>query len=180
MSTNRHYHPSQAREYGSPLKPYTPIVVTLWYRAPELLLQTKEYSCPIDVWSIGCIFGEFLNLKPIFAGKSEVDQLNTIFRNLGTPSERIWPGYRNFPLVRKIRFEDHPYSNLRTVFADVANDKKEKTSGQEMTSGLDLANRLLALCPEKRITANNALEHRFFTEAPLPIDPSLFPTWPSK
>ena len=150
------------------------MVVTLWYRAPELLLQTKEYSCPIDVWSIGCIFGEFLNLKPIFCGKTEVDQLNTIFRNLGTPSERIWPGYRNFPLVKKIKFEDHPYSNLRKVFADVADDKKEKTNG------LDLATRLLALCPEKRITAEKALSHPFFTEAPLPIDPSLFPTWPSK
>lgn len=46
-----------AREYGSPLKAYTSIVVTLWYRAPELLLGVKEYSTPIDVWSVGCIFG---------------------------------------------------------------------------------------------------------------------------
>lgn len=69
-----------AREYGSPLKQYTPIVVTLWYRAPELLLGAKEYSCPIDAWSIGCIFGELLGMEPMFPGKSEIDQLNKIFK----------------------------------------------------------------------------------------------------
>ena len=72
-----------AREYGSPLKAYTAIVVTLWYRAPELLLGIKEYSTFIDVWSIGCIFGEFLLMNPLFPGKSEVDELNRIFKLLG-------------------------------------------------------------------------------------------------
>jgi cell division cycle 2-like protein len=69
-----------AREYGSPLKAYTAIVVTLWYRAPELLLGIKEYSTHIDVWSIGCIFGELLLMEPLFPGKSEVDELNRIFK----------------------------------------------------------------------------------------------------
>ncbi len=69
-----------AREYGSPLKPYTPVVVTLWYRAPELLLGVKEYSTAVDMWSVGCIFAEFLIHKPLFQGKSEIDQLNQIFK----------------------------------------------------------------------------------------------------
>lgn len=69
-----------AREYGSPLRPYTPIVVTLWYRAPELLLCCKEYSTHIDMWSVGCIFAEFIAMNPLFPGKSEVDQLNRIFK----------------------------------------------------------------------------------------------------
>lgn len=69
-----------AREYGSPLKPYTPVVVTLWYRAPELLLNCKEYSTAIDMWSVGCIFAEFLSMAPLFPGQSEVDQLNKIFK----------------------------------------------------------------------------------------------------
>lgn len=69
-----------AREYGSPLKHYTPIVVTLWYRAPELLLGAKQYSTHIDVWSVGCIFGELLGMEPMFPGKSEIDQLNKIFK----------------------------------------------------------------------------------------------------
>jgi len=69
-----------AREYGSPLRPYTPIVVTLWYRAPELLLGAKEYSTPIDMWSVGCIFAEFLMKRPLFPGKSEIDELSRIFK----------------------------------------------------------------------------------------------------
>lgn len=69
-----------AREYGSPLRPYTPIVVTLWYRAPELLLCCKEYSTHIDMWSVGCIFAEFITMNPLFPGKSEVDELNRIFK----------------------------------------------------------------------------------------------------
>ena len=72
-----------AREYGSPLKAYTAVVVTLWYRAPELLLGIKEYSTPIDAWSVGCIFGEFLLMNPLFPGKSESDELNRIFKMLG-------------------------------------------------------------------------------------------------
>lgn len=69
-----------AREYGSPLKPYTSVVVTLWYRAPELLLCCKEYSTPIDMWSVGCIFAEFLSMTSLFPGQSETDQLNKIFK----------------------------------------------------------------------------------------------------
>ena len=72
-----------AREYGSPLKPYTPIVVTLWYRAPELLLGQREYSTHIDVWSCGAIFGELMQMEPLCCGKSEQDQLHKIFQLLG-------------------------------------------------------------------------------------------------
>merc|ERR1719192_816260 len=98
-----------AREYGSPLKAYTSIVVTLWYRAPELLLGIKEYSTFIDVWSIGCIFGEFLLMNPLFPGKSESEELDKIFKFLGTPSEKIWPGFNSLPLVQKMKkFVDYP------------------------------------------------------------------------
>ncbi|RXG60723.1 Cyclin-dependent kinase 11B [Armadillidium vulgare] len=105
-----------AREYGSPLKQYTPIVVTLWYRAPELLLGTKEYSCPIDVWSVGCIFGELLGMEPMFPGESEIDQLNKIFKDLGTPSDKIWPGYSQMPVIKKTQFAYYPYNHLKERF----------------------------------------------------------------
>ncbi|RWS15325.1 cyclin-dependent kinase 11-like protein, partial [Dinothrombium tinctorium] len=158
-----------AREYGSPLKAYTPVVVTLWYRAPELLLQTKEYSTPIDIWSVGCIFGEFLTMKPLFPGKSEIDQLSLIYKDLGTPNEKIWPGYSELPLVKKVALPQHPYNNL------------QKRLGQKLTNvGFDLINRFLTYCPDRRITAEEALKHEFFKESPLPIDPSMFPTWPAK
>ncbi|MBV98691.1 Cyclin-dependent kinase 11B, partial [Eschrichtius robustus] len=112
-----------AREYGSPLKAYTPVVVTLWYRAPELLLGAKEYSTAVDMWSVGCIFGELLTQKPLFPGKSEIDQINKVFKDLGTPSEKIWPGYNDLPAVKKMTFTEYPYNNLRKRFGALLSDQ---------------------------------------------------------
>uniref|UniRef100_A0A8C6K0T0 cyclin-dependent kinase n=1 Tax=Melopsittacus undulatus TaxID=13146 RepID=A0A8C6K0T0_MELUD len=158
-----------AREYGSPLKPYTPVVVTLWYRAPELLLGAKEYSTAIDMWSVGCIFGELLTQKPLFPGKSEIDQINKVFKDLGTPSEKIWPGYNELPAVKKMTFTEYPYNNLRKRFGALLSDQ-----------GFDLMNNFLTYYPARRITAEDGLKHEYFRETPLPIDPSMFPTWPAK
>uniref|UniRef100_A0A1A7WXB2 cyclin-dependent kinase n=1 Tax=Iconisemion striatum TaxID=60296 RepID=A0A1A7WXB2_9TELE len=158
-----------AREYGSPLKPYTPVVVTLWYRSPELLLGAKEYSTAVDMWSLGCIFGELLTQKPLFPGKSEIDQINKIFKDLGSPSEKIWPGYSELPAVKKMSFTEYPYNNLRKRFGALLSDQ-----------GFDLMNKFLTYCPSKRISADEGLKHEYFRETPLPIDPSMFPTWPAK
>ncbi|KAM4610104.1 cyclin-dependent kinase 11B isoform 1-T2 [Polymixia lowei] len=158
-----------AREYGSPLKPYTPVVVTLWYRSPELLLGAKEYSTAVDMWSVGCIFGELLTQKPLFPGKSEIDQINKIFKDLGSPSEKIWPGYGELPAVKKMTFTEYPYNNLRKRFGALLSDQ-----------GFDLMNKFLTYCPSKRILSDDALKHEYFRETPLPIEPSMFPTWPAK
>ncbi|KAG5684671.1 hypothetical protein PVAND_013888 [Polypedilum vanderplanki] len=158
-----------AREYGSPLKEYTSVVVTLWYRAPELLLGCKEYSTPIDVWSCGCIFAELLAMTPLFPGKSEVDQLNRIFKDLGTPNEKVWAGYDQLPLVKKMSFTDYPVSQIRKKFA---------TNTSPL--GLSLLQGLLTYDPKQRLTADAGLNHEYFKEMPLPIDPSMFPTWPAK
>ncbi|CAF0886701.1 unnamed protein product [Adineta ricciae] len=158
-----------AREYGSPLKPYTPVVVTLWYRAPELLLGIKEYSTPIDIWSVGAIFGELLTMKPLFPGKSEIDQLNRIFKDLGTPTDKIWPDYNSLPFTKKMTFSNYPYNRLRSRF-DVSLSEK----------GFDLLNKFLTYDPSKRISALAALKHDYFEESPRLIDPSMFPTWPSR
>ncbi|XP_076022427.1 cyclin-dependent kinase 11B isoform X2 [Genypterus blacodes] len=158
-----------AREYGSPLKPYTPVVVTLWYRSPELLLGAKEYSTAVDMWSVGCIFGELRTQKPLFPGKSEIDQINKIFKDLGSPSEKIWPGYNELPAVKKMTFTEYPYNNLRKRFGVLLSDQ-----------GFDLMNKFLTYCPAKRILSDEALKHEYFRESPLPIDPSMFPTWPAK
>ena len=61
-----------ARSFGLPLKSYTHEVVTLWYRAPEVLLGSKIYSTAIDIWSIGAIFFELAHKKPLFSGDSEI------------------------------------------------------------------------------------------------------------
>lgn len=158
-----------AREYGSPLKPYTSVVVTLWYRAPELLLGIKEYSTPIDVWSCGCIFAELLAMTALFPGKSEIDQLNRIFKDLGTPNERIWPGYTQLPLVNKTTFIDSPVSLLRKKFSHLTSEL-----------GLSLLQGLLTYDPKQRLTAETALKNSYFKELPLPIDACMFPTWPAK
>ncbi|KAJ8938820.1 hypothetical protein NQ314_011310 [Rhamnusium bicolor] len=157
-----------AREYGSPLKAYTPIVVTLWYRAPELLLCAKEYSTPIDLWSVGCIFAELLLMNALFPGKSEVDQLNRVFKDLGTPSEKIWPGFNQLPAVKKMKFNEYPVSNLRGKFNTLSE------------IGLGLLIKFLTFDPSQRVTAEEALKHAYFNEPPLPIDPAMFPTWPAK
>jgi serine/threonine protein kinase len=66
-----------AREYGSPLQAYTHEVVTLWYRAPELLLGVQKYDTAVDMWSVGCIFAEFITRKALFHGaNSEIDLLH--------------------------------------------------------------------------------------------------------
>lgn len=69
-----------ARAFGIPVRAYTHEVVTLWYRAPEVLLGNPRYSCPVDIWSVGCIMAELITKKPLFQGDSEIDQLFRIFR----------------------------------------------------------------------------------------------------
>ncbi|CAA2966083.1 cell division control 2 homolog A-like [Olea europaea subsp. europaea] len=69
-----------ARAFGIPVRTFTHEVVTLWYRAPEILLGSRHYSTPVDVWSVGCIFAEMVNQQPLFPGDSEIDELFKIFR----------------------------------------------------------------------------------------------------
>ncbi|XP_066348141.1 cyclin-dependent kinase G-2-like [Miscanthus floridulus] len=163
-----------SRQYGSPLKPYTQLVVTLWYRAPELLLGTKEYSTAIDMWSVGCIMAELLAKEPLFNGKTEFEQLDKIFRTLGTPNEKIWTGYAKLPGV-KVNFVKQPYNRLRDKFPAAS------FSGRPILSeaGFDLLNRLLTYDPDKRISADDALKHKWFSEVPLPKSKDFMPTFPA-
>ncbi|KAL0905287.1 hypothetical protein M5K25_023696 [Dendrobium thyrsiflorum] len=164
-----------ARQYGSPLKPYTHLVVTLWYRAPELLLGTKQYSTAIDMWSLGCIMAEFLAKEPLFNGKTEFDQLDKIFRTLGTPNEKIWPGFAKLPGV-KVNFVRQPYNRLREKFPPTSFSGRPTLS----EAGFDLLNKLLTYDPEKRITAEDALNHDWFREVPLPKEKDFMPTFPAQ
>ncbi|KAH8954260.1 hypothetical protein BDL97_08G070600 [Sphagnum fallax] len=167
--------PFSQSEYGSPLKPYTHMVVTLWYRAPELLLGAKEYSTAIDMWSLGCIMAEFLAKEPLFNGKSEIDQIDKIFKTLGTPSEKIWPDSVKLPGF-KCNFVRQPYNRLREKFPPTAFAGRPTLS----ESGFDLLNRLLTYDPQKRITADEALNHEWFREVPLPKAKEFMPTFPAR
>ena len=96
-----------ARAFSVPMKPYTHEVVTIWYRAPELLLGATEYSIAVDMWSVGCIFFELVAFKPLFNGETQAQMIDLIFKTLGTPDEQIWPGFNNLPAVQMAEFAKH-------------------------------------------------------------------------
>jgi cell division cycle 2-like protein len=157
-----------ARPYSDPLPPnLTQLVVTLWYRAPELLLGTASYGAEVDIWSLGCVFGELLQNEPILAGKSEADQLSKIFALKGVPNSDVWPGWRKLPNARGLRLKELK-PEIRTRFHVLT------------PVGLDLLSSLLSLNPDARPSAEQVLEHSFFSEAPRPKPTSMFPTFPSK
>ena len=148
-----------SREFSTPANsyhPYTPVVVTLWYRAPELLLGIKEYGTPIDLWSVGCIAGEVLNRgKPIFRGTSEINQLSCIFQTLGSPNKLIWPGVEELPALKRCNLKKYEYNLL-----------KKKCPAALSEEGFTLLNRLLTYDPCKRYSAAQALASQWFTEIP--------------
>lgn len=80
--------------------PYTAMVVTRWYRPPELLAGDQRYGPPIDMWGLGCILAEMVNRKPIFKGNSEIDQLALISQLCGSPNDDNYPGWSQLPGVK--------------------------------------------------------------------------------
>ena len=155
-----------ARSFGLPTSTLTPRVVTLWYRSPELLLGSQEYTTAIDIWSAGCILGELLNSKPLLPGENEPNQLSLIVQLLGSPSESIWPGYSSLPLSNVLKFPLIEYDDLSLRFPNA-------TQGT-----IQLLKRMLTYWPKKRYTALEALNSLFFEEYPPPCHPIMLPTFP--
>jgi len=89
---------------------YTNMVVTRWYRAPELLLGDTQYTTAVDMWSMGCILGEMYLREPIFPGASDKDQLFRIFQRAGPPTHLSWPGWKKLPGFPEA--EDHPWDQV--------------------------------------------------------------------
>ncbi|XP_057501847.1 cell division control protein 2 homolog [Actinidia eriantha] len=127
----------------------SPEVGSLTYQAPEILLGSPKYSSPVDMWSVGCIFGEMLLLRPLFPGSSKSMVLKEIFRLLGTPTEKTWPGVSILPWFPEVTVEAQP-----AEFEDVIGDLD--------AAGADLIRRLLCLNPKERITAEESLKHDYF------------------
>ena len=137
---------------------YTPKVVTLWYRAPELLLGATSYGAAVDAWSLGCVLGELLLHRPLMPASTELAQLKAMCALLGTPHERIWPGFNSLPLASKLQLPQQPYNELPTRF------ERRPTTPETLA----LLNELLLYDPKKRLTTRDALNHAYFATAPLP------------
>lgn len=142
-----------ARAFGLPVRTFTHEVVTLWYRAPEILMGGRQYSTPVDMWSVACIFCEMLTSRPLFPGDSEIDQLFRIFRQLGTPTEETWPGVTGLADYKQ-SFPKWPAQPLTKTVKELRADPL----------ALDLLQKMLVYEPSKRISAREALKHPYFDE----------------
>jgi len=146
---------------------YTNNVITLWYRPPELLLGAHKYGSSVDCWSVGCILAELLYKKPIFPGKTEIDQLDLIFRLCGSPTDENWADAKNLPWYKSFKPKKIYKPRLREAFKHFP------------PNALDLVEKLLTLDPKKRITAEEALDSQYFWTDPYPCEPGDIPEYPS-
>ncbi|XP_069866667.1 cyclin-dependent kinase 19 isoform X6 [Dipodomys merriami] len=165
-----------ARLFNSPLKPLAdldPVVVTFWYRAPELLLGARHYTKAIDIWAIGCIFAELLTSEPIFHCRQEDiktsnpfhhDQLDRIFSVMGFPADKDWEDIRKMPEYPTLQKDFR-----RTTYANSSLIKyMEKHKVKPDSKVFLLLQKLLTMDPTKRITSEQALQDPYFQEDPLP------------
>ncbi|KAH9924728.1 CMGC/CDK/CDK7 protein kinase [Fomitopsis serialis] len=150
-----------AREFADPGYKMTCQVITRWYRPPELLFGCRYYSTAVDVWSVGCIFAELMLRTPYLPGESDMDQLKTTFRALGTPTEDDWPGHTKLPDY--VPLGQFPKTPLRELFSAASPEC------------LNLLSKCLIYEPRRRISAKDALYHAYFTSHPYPTHPSKLP-----
>ncbi|XP_077937099.1 cyclin-dependent kinase 16 isoform X2 [Gasterosteus aculeatus] len=140
-----------ARAKSIPTKTYSNEVVTLWYRPPDILLGSTNYSTHIDMWGVGCIFYEMTTGRPLFPGSTVEEELHFIFKLLGTPTENSWSGIssneqfvgHNYPLYRAERLSTH--------------------TPRLSSDGVDLLSKFLQFEGKKRISAAEAMSHRYFS-----------------
>merc|ERR1719334_1732147 len=139
-----------ARATSVPTKTYSNEVVTLWYRPPDVLLGSTEYSTPIDMWGVGCIFYEMSSGRPLFPGSTVEDELHLIFKVLGSPTEEEWPGITKSEDFLTYRFPVYPPENLigRAPRLD--------------TDGISLLTSFLKYEAKRRICAGEAMKHTYF------------------
>lgn len=127
-------------------------VVTQWYRAPEILLKDDEYEKASDIWSIGCVIVEIITGKPLFPAQTDEDQINSIFDLVGTPDIWKWDKaflLKGYPKGCRKRFG----KGIKTILPKDCNEKL-----------INLIEKLLSLDPVKRITARDAINHKYFDD----------------
>ncbi|XP_064399850.1 cyclin-dependent kinase 20-like [Halichondria panicea] len=154
---------SAAPDDQEPQRQYSHQVATRWYRAPELLYGSRSYDPGVDLWAVGCVFGELINNSPLFPGENDINQLYCVLRVLGTPNESIWPGLLELPDYKKIEFPDMPPIPLEEVVPEASPE------------ALNLLNKFLIYNSKKRIQASDALLDPYLFSPPLPAHHSELP-----
>eukprot|EP01064_Diplonema_japonicum_P004431 TRINITY_DN1288_c0_g1_i3.p1 TRINITY_DN1288_c0_g1~~TRINITY_DN1288_c0_g1_i3.p1 ORF type:complete len:381 (+),score=100.58 TRINITY_DN1288_c0_g1_i3:36-1178(+) len=144
-----------ARDFQYPMQTYTQETVTLWYRAPELLLGALKYTPEIDIWSIGCIFAEMAQNKPLFMGDCEIGALYLIFQFLGTPDPSVWKNVESLP------HHNHSFPKWKPV------DISARLPFEPLA--VHLFQRMLCYDPQLRITPSQALAHPYFNVRSEPL-----------
>ncbi|RKP03575.1 hypothetical protein CXG81DRAFT_6045, partial [Caulochytrium protostelioides] len=149
---------------------YTNRVITMWYRPPELLLGATQYDFAVDIWSAGCILLELFLQSAPFKGRTEFDQMLSIFSKCGTPTEAMWPGLSQLPWWRMMQ----PRGVATPDWEALRRNKAGAVVVPQST--MAFATELLVYNPAKRLTAVQALAHPYFqTEAPPPCTPAEMP-----
>ncbi|ORX67813.1 Pkinase-domain-containing protein [Linderina pennispora] len=144
---------------------FTNRVITLWYRPPELLLGTTLYGPEVDVWSLGCVMLELFMKKPAFQGQNDIDQLEQIFKMLGSPSPAVLDSFKKLP-----------WACYMTPTANYENRLRQNMCARMSPCALQLAEDMLALDPKVRPSARKCLESPYFAmEAPGPVMVTEFP-----
>eukprot|EP00055_Hartaetosiga_balthica_P006744 m.21881 g.21881 ORF g.21881 m.21881 type:complete len:361 (+) comp5400_c0_seq1:1579-2661(+) len=144
-----------ARPFGIPVASYSHEVVTLWYRAPDVLLGSVYYDAAIDMWSVGCIFAELMLTVPLFRGSTVQSQLVEIVKQLGAPNADAWPALPSYPHFTS-------YSSLFDIGTNDGPVKLRDRFSRAPPHVLDLLEKMLQYAPENRITAADALQHQYF------------------
>jgi cyclin-dependent kinase 7 len=150
-----------ARSFADPYTEMTSQVITSWYRPPELFFRARYYGGAVDIWSCGCVFAELINRAVFLMGippDNELNMVRQICEKVGTPTEENWPG------VTKLRSYVTP-EEVIPVRSRSSWIEQFRTIGED---GVDLLIAMMQLDPNKRLTAEGVLRHKYFTSIPRP------------
>lgn len=155
-----------ARSFADPYNPMTHLVITNWYRPPELFYKARFYSGVVDVWSMGCVLAELVLRSPYIHGETDVKVLDAICQALGQPTEENWPGVtklENYVMMKPPIKPLTTKSDMMFLFGTLG------------SVGVDLLMAMLTLDPRRRLTSKQVLEHEFFKVEPRPTKASDLP-----
>ncbi|KAH8731302.1 kinase-like domain-containing protein [Phaeosphaeriaceae sp. PMI808] len=165
-----------ARSFSDPGRPMTSNVITRFYRPPELLYGCYHYGGAVDMWSVGCVIAELTIRNFFLASETDIGQLATICDHFGTPTEEVWPG------VSTLRYYVAPEKQPGIAKGSTAAKMGKPLSWWRASfpllgeDGVELIRGMLAMDPKKRLSARQALEHRYWTNMPRPTKKENLPS----